>query len=148
MVNNQQKVHDENLCSDSMLGNLLVLLQLDWPAEQTLAEQVFGIIIARGEFTYLKFSTYIVCVDFIEQFMSMWYPHGGEVNLIFVPHSPGAAAAGTRRIGTRGADKEVRDDFKQIIRQQIRRCNDDVDQLVQRFIVEERMSLLANMFET
>lgn len=133
-----------------MLGNLLVLIQLDWPSEQTLAEQVFNMITARRAFTYLNFSKYIICVDFIEQFMSLWYPHGGEVQLILDAASAIAANAPTLSpVNTRrkGAEKALREDYRPIVRQQVQRCNDDVDALVTRFIVDERMSLLANMFE-
>lgn len=133
-----------------MLGNLLVLLQLDWPVEQTLAEQVFNMITARRAFTYLKFTNYIMCADFIEQFMSLWYPHGGEVHLVLDPATVMAAStANTSPINTRrkGVEKAMRDDYRPLIRQQIHRCNDDVEALVSRFIVEERSTLLANLFE-
>ncbi|KAJ6634031.1 Integrator complex subunit 10, partial [Pseudolycoriella hygida] len=112
----KQKVMNDPTCTDSLLGNLLVLLQLDWPEEQPLAEYIFNIIQTKGHFIYLQFTNYIICVDMIEQFMSMWYSHGGEVHLEF---SPAQANLPSKRIGTRGADKGVKDDFKQIIKQQI-----------------------------
>lgn len=133
-----------------MLGNLLVLVQFDWPAEQTLAEQIFSMIFARRTFTYLNFSKYIICVDLLEQFMSLWYPHGGEVQLILDSAAAIALNAATLSlINTRrkGAEKALREDYRPIIKQQIRRCNEDVDALVTRFIINERLSLLANMFE-
>lgn len=137
-------------CSDALLGNLLVLLQLDWPAEHALAEHVFAVIAARGAFVYQPFGEYMICVDFVEQFMAMWYPHGGDVQLTLGPPasalqtSPGG---GQRRIGTRGADKGVRDDFKLMIRQQIARCGEPVDACVERFLVAEQVQLLQNLYE-
>lgn len=131
-------------CTDSLLGNLLVLLQLDWPEEQPLAEYIFNIIQTKGHFIYLQFTNYIICVDMIEQFMSMWYSHGGDVHLEF---SPSQANLPSKRIGTRGADKGVKDDFKQIIKQQILKCNDDIESLIQHFITQEHMRLVQNIFE-
>ncbi|KAJ6635420.1 Integrator complex subunit 10 [Pseudolycoriella hygida] len=140
----KQKVMNDPTCTDSLLGNLLVLLQLDWPEEQPLAEYIFNIIQTKGHFIYLQFTNYIICVDMIEQFMSMWYSHGGEVHLEF---SPAQANLPSKRIGTRGADKGVKDDFKQIIKQQILKCNDDIETLIQHFITQEHMRLVQNIFE-
>ncbi|XP_037049863.1 integrator complex subunit 10 isoform X2 [Bradysia coprophila] len=140
----KQKVMTDPTCTDSLLGNLLVLLQLDWPEEQQLAEYIFNIIQTKGHFIYLQFTNYIICVDMIEEFMSMWYSHGGEVHLEF---SPTQASLPSKRIGTRGADKGVKDDFKQIIKQQILKCNDDIESLIQHFITQEHMRLVQNIFE-
>lgn len=140
----QQKVMTDPTCTDSLLGNLLVLLQLDWPEEQPLAEYIFNIIQTKGHFIYLQFTNYIICVDMIEEFMSMWYSHSGEVHLEF---SPTQANLPSKRIGTRGADKGVKDDFKQIIKQQILKCNDDIESLIHHFITQEHMRLVQNIFE-
>lgn len=70
----------------------------------------------------------------IEEFMSMWYPHGGDVHLEFIQIQQ--QTLGTRRIGTRGADKGVKEDFKQIIRQQILRSNEDIVELIIQFIID------------
>lgn len=127
-----------------MLGNLLVMLQLNWPEGQLLAEQIFTIIRTKGHFIYLQFSAYIICVDMIEEFMSMWYPHGGDVHLEFVAPQP---QLGARRIGTRGADKGHKDDIKQVIKQQILRCNDNIETIMHQFLTQEHMRLVQNIFE-
>lgn len=127
-----------------MLGNLLVMLQLNWPEDQHLAEQIFTIIRTKGHFIYLQFSAYIICVDMIEEFMSMWYPHGGDVHLEFVAPQP---QLGARRIGTRGADKGHKDDFKQVMKQQILRCNDNIETIMHQFLTQEHMRLVQNIFE-
>lgn len=124
-----------------------MLLQLDWPAEHVLAEQVFAVIVARGAFTYLPFSKYVICCDLIEQFMSLCYPHGGDIHLVFASETSPTNSAAMRQHGTRGANKGQRDDFKLLMRQQIRRCNDPVDECVERFIVEEQVNLMQNLYE-
>lgn len=126
-----------------MLGNLLVLLQLDWPAEKKLAESVFEEISSKGHFTYMNFTKYIICIDFIEEFMWI-YMHGNDVQLEFSPPQPNL---GTRRIGTRGADKGVKDDFKHLLKQQISRSSDDVESLIIQFLTQEHAVLVQNIFE-
>lgn len=121
--------------SDSVLGYLLVLLQLNFPSGQPLAVQIFNLITTKRSFTFLPFSKYIVQPDFIEEFAFMWSQQGGEVHLELTS-SPKA-----RNYGTRRADKGVKDDFKQILREQIQRSHEDIDFLVILFILQEQNQL-------
>lgn len=110
------------------MGHALVLLQLDWPLEQTMTEKIFSLIRNRENFTYLVYSKYIINIDIVEEFMSLWYTN---CNLTFVPpHS----TQPQRRIGTRGADKGVKEDFKQFMKQQVIRSEEDICSLVVHFI--------------
>lgn len=117
--------------SDAVLGYLLVLLQLNWPSGMPLASQVFNLITTKRSFTFLPFSKYIILTDFIEEFSYMWSQQGGEVNLEFTSNPK------TRNYGTRRADKGVKDDFKQILRDQIHRSHEDIDLLIILFILQE-----------
>lgn len=47
-----------------------------------------------------------------------------------------------RRIGTRGADKGAKEEIKQAIRRQIARSNESVDELLVKFITQERSQIL------
>lgn len=139
----KQKVLLDSNCSSAILGNLLVLLQLDWPLETQFAETIFDIIRSRRAFTYPLFSSYIINVDMIEEFTYMWNPQGEEIRLeLTVPQAPKP-----HRIGTRGQDKGVKEDFKHIIRQQIARSGEEIDVLVAQFIVQERMQLIQSIFD-
>uniref|UniRef100_A0A1L8DDG4 Integrator complex subunit 10 n=2 Tax=Nyssomyia neivai TaxID=330878 RepID=A0A1L8DDG4_9DIPT len=137
----QKILHDS---SSATLGNLLVLLQLDWPLETQLAETIFDIIHTRRSFSYPLFPTYIINVDMIEEFTYMWNPSQGEdIRLeLTVPQAPKP-----HRIGTRGSDKGVKEDFKHIIRQQIARSGEEIDILVAQFILQERMQLIQCIFD-
>ncbi|XP_058059399.1 integrator complex subunit 10 [Anopheles bellator] len=132
-------------CSHSVLGNLLVLSQLNWPHESTTVEIIFEIIKSRRQFSYFLFTGYIVNAEIIEEFMHLW-THSPDVKLeLAMPQQ--SLATGARRIGTRGADKGVKEDFKQIIRQQIARSNDDVDELIMQFLQQQHMALVQNVFD-
>jgi len=69
------------------------------------------------------------------------------------PNSSGTPTATTvaggsqsRRIGTRGADKGARDEFRAITRQQIARCNENVITLLANFINQEHLMLAQHIF--
>lgn len=128
--------------SDTIIGYLLILLQLDWPNEMGLAQQIFNIITSRRSMLFLDFSKYVILVDFIEEFSYMWHPQGGEIHLEFTA-TP--INIGQRRIGTRRADKGVKDDFKLILRQQIARCNEDMEALIIQFILQEQTHLFNEL---
>lgn len=135
------KLQNYGSVSNSVLGNLLVLLQLDWNQDTYLLETIFDIIRNRRSFSYLLFPSYIINVDTVEEFMAMW--RSGDVKLEFsTPQS-----AGQRRIGTRGADKGYKEDFKQIIKQQVLRCNEDIVGLIIQFIQQEHSTLHQNLFD-
>lgn len=117
--------------SDAVLGYLLILLQLNWPSGMPLAAQIFNLITTKRSFSFLPFSKYIVQTDLIEEFAYLWSQQGGEVNLELT------SSTKTRNYGTRRADKGVKDDFKQILRDQIQRSHEDMDRLVILFILQE-----------
>lgn len=70
------------------------------------------------------------------------YTHESKVRLeLSLPSN----TAMTRRIGTRGSDRGIKDDFKQLIRKQMARSNDDIEALTVQFITKERLSLIQNL---
>lgn len=130
-------------CNDAILGNQLVLLQLNYPAERETAETIFDRIRTKHNFAYFNFSSYIVCPDFLEEFMHL-YLHDTEIRLELAAPT---TTSTTRRIGTRGADKGVKDDFKQLIRKQFLRSSEDIEALIVEFITQEHMCLVQNIFD-
>lgn len=117
--------------SDLALGYLLVLCQLNWPnTDQYLVGQIFNMISTKRSFTFLSFSKYIVVTEFIEEFAYLWSQQKVSLEL--------TANSKTRHnFGTRRADKGVKDDFKQILRDQIQRSHEDMDFLIILFILQE-----------
>lgn len=131
---------DLTKADDYLLGSLLVLLQLEFYENIPLVEHIFDIIRVRG-LDFPLFTNYIIQIDMIEEFMNLW--RSGEVKLkLFSTQMPSSSQ---RRIGTRGADKNVKEDFKQIIKQQVLRCNEDVVSLAIQFFEQEHMNLLQNL---
>ncbi|XP_053952637.1 integrator complex subunit 10 [Anastrepha obliqua] len=137
-----RKLYEPN-CPDQILGDLLVLLQLEYPRETLMAEQIFALITTRGSFAYRLFTTYIVTIDFIEEFMHIW--NANNENFAF-DLSLTQGGSSICRVGTRGADKGAREDFRLIVKQQITRANETLTTLTANFIAQEHMQLVQNMF--
>jgi integrator complex subunit 10 len=88
-----------------------------------------------------------VNIEIIEEFLHL---SSGDMKLDFGQPSPTTSShiGQSRRISTRGADKGVKDDFKQMMRQQIGRSRDDIDQLIINFIQQEHVKLINCAVET
>jgi integrator complex subunit 10 len=136
----RQAFKDPTKLEDYQLGSLLVLLQLEFYENIPIVEHIFEIIRAKG-LDFPLFHCYIINIDMIEEFMHLW--RGQEVSLRL--SSSASTPTSQRRIGTRGADKNVKEDFKQIIKQQVLRSNEDVIALTIQFIEQEHLSILQNL---
>lgn len=133
---------DPTKVDDYQLGSLLVLLQLEFYENIPLVEHIFEIVRAKG-LDFPLFHSFIINIDMIEEFMNLWRGH--EVVLRLSSSLLGSTPTSQRRIGTRGADKNVKEDFKQIIKQQVLRSNEDVVSLIIQFIEQEHPNLLQTL---
>lgn len=124
--------------TDMTYGHILVLMQLGWPQEEAVFIHVMDTIKEKGVFHYHLFSAYIIHIDILEELSFMWNEQGNNIALDILPNSQ---HLGQRRIGTRGADKGVKEDFKQAMKTQVARCNESTLNLVIQFITSERAHL-------
>ncbi|XP_063232724.1 integrator complex subunit 10 isoform X2 [Bacillus rossius redtenbacheri] len=128
--------------ADLALGHAVTLSQYDWPAEEALAARLLRRIQENGSFCYKLFRAYVVRPDILEEFMFLSTEQGGALPLGILSSSQ---HSGQRRISTRGADKGVKEDFKLAMKQQVARCREPVDDLVVKFLVSERASVLQSL---
>lgn len=150
-----RKVYEPN-CPDRLLSDLLVLQQLNLLNDVLLTQQIFTLIRQRKSFNLRTLSTYIISIDLIEELAHIW--NSQQEDNFELTSSPTNGASGapasisssggaqTRRIGTRGADKGAKDEFKAITRQQIARCNENVITLLANFISQEHIMLAQHIF--
>lgn len=85
--------------------------------------------------------TYIITIDYVEEFAHIWHAYNCEYNFEFLAPQQ----QNSRRIGTRGADKGVREDFKQVVKQQIAHANDDILSLIVKFITNEKGTIFQSI---
>ncbi|XP_063358407.1 integrator complex subunit 10 [Cydia amplana] len=126
--------------SDLTYGHILVLMQFGWPQEEAIFMNILDIIKRKGVFHYHLFSAYIIHIDILEELSFMWNDQNNSVALDILPNSQ--QHLGQRRIGTRGADKGVKEDFKQAMKAQVARSNESILNLMIQFITSERSYLL------
>ncbi|KYN30461.1 Integrator complex subunit 10 [Trachymyrmex septentrionalis] len=128
---------------DLSIGHALVLIQIDWPQEANLLTTITERILNRGSFIYPLFQSYIICIDILEELTYLWSDHGGGVSLDI---TTGMAIIQNRRVTTRGADKGVREEFKQAMRQQAARDGTVyLDELLEKFIINEQNVILHSL---
>ncbi|EFN90067.1 integrator complex subunit 10 [Harpegnathos saltator] len=128
---------------DLAIGHALVLMQMDWPQEASTLCIITERIINRGSFTYPLFQAYVICVDILEELIYLWTEHGHGISLDIATNS---GVLQNRRITTRGTDKGVREEIKQIMRRQAARDGiDSLDELLQKFIVNEKNAILHTL---
>ncbi|XP_011344357.1 integrator complex subunit 10 isoform X2 [Ooceraea biroi] len=128
---------------DLAIGHALVLMQIDWPQEASTLTTITERILNRGSFAYPLFQAYIICVDILEELTYIWTDHGGGVSLDITASS---GVVQNRRITTRGADKGVREEVKQAMRRQAARDGiDPLDELLQKFIVNEKTAIMHSL---
>ncbi|XP_049820530.1 integrator complex subunit 10 isoform X2 [Aethina tumida] len=128
ILNNLEK----NNYSELAIGNIFTLVQLDWPQEEDVVPPLIEHIKQHGSFHYPLFQNYLINVDVLEELTYLW-TQGGQIQLDILPH-----LGSQRRIGTRGADKGVKEEIKQCIKRQIARSNENLDILLENFITLER----------
>ncbi|CAG4944849.1 unnamed protein product [Colias eurytheme] len=126
--------------ADLTYGHMLVLMQLGWPQEESIFLHILDVIRQTGVFHYHLFSAYIIHIDILEELSYIWNEQGKSIVLDILPNSQ--QHLGQRRIGTRGADKGVKEDFKQAMKTQVARCNESMLNLMIQFINSERSYLL------
>lgn len=138
----KRKAFKENpsKADDYQLGCLLILLQLEFYENIPMVEHIFEIIRLKG-LDFPLFHSFIINIEMIEEFMNLWRGH----DVILRLSSSASTPQSSRRIGTRGADKNVKEDFKQIIKQQVLRSNEDIVSLIVQFIEQEQVNLLQNL---
>jgi integrator complex subunit 10 len=128
---------------DLAMGHLIVLLQYDWPNHAGLLEEMLAKIRRQGHFSYQPFVSYVIHVDVLEEFMFLANEQGnnGEVMLDIFP--PSAAQLATqRRMTTRWGDKGAREDFRSAMKRQTARNNENISDLVIRFMLQERDQII------
>nr|CAD7456317.1 unnamed protein product [Timema tahoe] len=129
---------------DQAVGHAMTLIQYDWPAEESLAVKLLERIRRNRSFSYKLFRSYIVNVDLLEEFMYFSTDQGGCLALDIVSSSHHTSQ---RRISTRGADKGVKDDFKQAMKRQVARSNEPIENLIVKFLVTEKHSILQSLVQ-
>lgn len=135
--------NDHPKINDATISCILVLIQLNYPSEAPIVETILNHIWTKRSLSYPEFTTYIICADLLEEFMHIYSKDSGIKLEINMP-----ATNSVRRIGTRGSDKGIKDEFRQLIRKQMARSAEDIDALIIHYITQERANLKKLLFDS
>lgn len=134
---------------------------MNWPSEKAIVSDILTRIRVQRSFKFLLFFKYVINVEILEEFMHMYSNEQETVKLelsgvthmqrlvdsCFEIHIVSFGEYSIRlfwlyfycshkRMSTRGADKEDREDFRQLMRQQV--CRDEpLHILITQFLLEE-----------
>ncbi|XP_048588129.1 integrator complex subunit 10 isoform X2 [Nematostella vectensis] len=122
----------------NLFRHLIVLLQYDWPREETTFYEMLEKIRANGGLTYRSFFDYVV--NMLEEFAHM--NNEGILKLDFLPKSSSATRA---RTVTRGVNKGVKEDFRSAMEKQVMRSDESIEPLLKGFFEENQSHIVKLM---
>ncbi|XP_033101647.1 integrator complex subunit 10-like isoform X2 [Anneissia japonica] len=81
----KKSFHHHNTKDDKALGHMIVLMQYDWPKEESFFADAVKKIRKQGTFTYPLFFRFIINIDILEEFAFLATEEGGPVELDLLP---------------------------------------------------------------
>jgi len=126
--------------ADIALGHVIVLLQYGYPEERDLLGLLLHKIKMKDTFSYPIFGHYVIAIEFLEEFALL--ANSDANNLILDSSSAATAAANSgRRMGTRGANRGEKSEIRSMLKRQVQRCYENMDNLIAEFLTTQRDSI-------
>lgn len=137
-----QKVLKNNFlsgCEESpVLGQLMVLSQLDWPAEAKLLWQLLQSVQKKGNFVYPGLLSYITNISLLEELVHLINTDCLQTARLLSEMEPESQA---RKMVTRGVNREKQDELKDVVQLQIKRSKDPIESTLKSFLLSEDLCL-------
>ena len=131
---------------DVNIGHAIVLLQYIFPEEKELFFMLLQRIRMRETFTYPLFSTYVIHIEFLEEFAFLLSDATAKVALdITATTAAASSTSGQRRMGTRGANRGEKEEVRAAIKSQVLRSHECLDDILVDFLVMNRDSIVQSL---
>jgi integrator complex subunit 10 len=121
--------------NDRALGQLLVLLQYQWPKEENIFASLITTVQKRRRFHFPEFFEYVILIDILEEMLFL--SNCDSLQITLLPQSD----VNKVRTVTRGVNRGAREELMYAMEQQIRRCDEPVEPLLRKFFQQEKLSL-------
>ena len=145
----KEKVMQPIAKNDLTIGHIIVLLQYSFPEESDLFFMILHRIRMSETFSYPGFMHHVIHIEILEEFSNLMADNTTSVTLDIAPTTSGAPAAsstpGSRRLGTRGANRGEKTEIKTALKKQVTRCYENLDEIILDFVSKNRDSLLHAM---
>ena len=116
---------------DQAMGHCITLLQYNWPHTRELFYHLLNRVKRQEGLTYPLFCKYVINIEVLEEIMFL----GGSVPMDILP-------GGGARLGTRGANRGEREDFKAAMRRQAARSHEPIERVIVEFLTTETNLIL------
>lgn len=126
--------------SDSLIGHMMVLMQHNIYQNEVQLCELLEHIRKQGRFSYHLFTSYLIDITILEEFMFLQSPDGGLVSLDILS-TPIQTTQASRTV-TRGVNKDTREEMKAAIEKQVLRSSENIHQLIKTFMIKEADLLL------
>ena len=147
-----------NTTNDFAIGHVIVLLQYCYPEEKDLLELLLHRIRLKDTFSYPIFCSYVVHIEFLEEFAHIVNTTSTKAGAAPMGSSPGGQGVildicppdlnkstdtigSSRRLGTRGANKGEKMEVRAALKRQVARSYENLDVLIADFLTNNRDSI-------
>ena len=120
---------------DQAMGHVIVLLQYNWPHTRELFYHLLNRVKRQEGLTYPLFCKYVINIEVLQEIMFLAGEQGGSVPMDILP-------GGGARLGTRGANRGEREDFKNAMRRQAARSHEPIEKVIVEFLTTETNLIL------
>ncbi|KAL5469034.1 hypothetical protein EMCRGX_G030221 [Ephydatia muelleri] len=122
---------------DLALGQLVVLLQYNWPREEERFASIITAIQKRKKFSIADYLPYIIVIDMLEELVFLSNCESLEITLV-------AQAEGSRtRTVTRGLNREAREELMAAVDRQVQRCHEPIEPVLREFFQKEKLCITS-----
>jgi len=139
-------LQERALQGDLATGHTITIMQYNWPDDRELFYHLLNRVRAREGFSYPLFCQYIINIEILEEIMFLASEQGGGLVMDIVPGSGNSSiGSGTARMGTRGANRGEREEFRSAMRKQAARSHESVDRLIVDFLTNHTELILQTL---
>ena len=123
---------------DQAMGHCITLLQYNWPHTRELFYHLLNRVKRQEGLTYPLFCKYVINIEVLQEIMFLAGEQGGSVMMDILP-------GGGARLGTRGANRGEREDFKNAMRRQAARSHEPIEKVIVEFLTSETNLILQTI---
>ncbi len=120
---------------DSAIGHVIILLQYIFPEEEDLLYVQLQRIRMKESFCYPILTTYLYHISFLEEFSALVNDPARKVSLDICPQVQ-------RKMGTRGANREEKEEVRTALRTQARKSHPCLDEVIVAFLANYARSVV------
>ena len=130
----QERALQPGVQGDMAMGHTITIMQYNWPDNRELFYHLLNRVRGREGFSYPLFCQYVINIEILEEVMFLANEQGGGLVMDIVPGGSGGTSGGSGRVGTRGANRGEKEEFRNAMRKQAARSHESIDRIIVEFL--------------